>query len=176
MEQEFDEFEEQFLKDYRQKRLEEIRKSVENTPKFGKVKELAKAEFVEAIDSEHPTVTVVIHVYEKGFAACEAMNRCLECLALEYPVVKFCRIRASVAQLSINFAISGIPALLVYKKGELIGNFIQLSDEFGDEFYSTDVESFLVEHGMLPDMTVLQRTIKTDNVEPSDSDSDFGVD
>lgn len=31
LEEEFDEFEEEFLKEYRQKRLEEIRKSVENT-------------------------------------------------------------------------------------------------------------------------------------------------
>lgn len=31
LEKEFDEFEEQFLKDYRQKRLEELRKAVENT-------------------------------------------------------------------------------------------------------------------------------------------------
>lgn len=174
LEKEFDEFEEQFLKDYRQKRLEELRKAVENTPTFGKVKELSKVEFVEAIDSENPLVTVIIHIYEKGMPACDAMNRCLECLALEYPLIKFCRIRASVAQLSINFAISGIPALLVYKKGELIGNFVHLSDEFGDEFYSTDVESFLVEHGMLPDTTMLRKTIRTETGESSDSD--FTVD
>lgn len=176
LEEEFDEFEEEFLKEYRQKRLEEIRKAVETTPKFGKVKELTKEEFVEAIDSECAMVTVVIHVYEKGVVACEAMNRCLECLAQEYPHVKFCRIRASTTHLSINFAISGVPALLIYRKGELIGNFVHLSDEFGDEFYSTDVESFLIEHGMLPDTAILQKTIRTENGEPSDSDSDFGVD
>ena len=42
-------------------------------------------------------------------------------------------------------SVSGVPALLIYKHGELIGNFVRLSDEFGDEFYATDVESFLVE-------------------------------
>jgi len=51
-----------------------------------------------------------------------------------------CSLYASVLQ-----AVSGVPALLVYRKGELIGNFVHLSDEFGDEFYSTDVESFLIE-------------------------------
>ena len=40
----------------------------------------------------------------------------------------------------------GVPALLVYKKGELIGNFLCLSREFGDDFYATDVESFLDEY------------------------------
>ena len=39
----------------------------------------------------------------QGMTACEALNRCLESLASEYPSVKFCRIRASEARLSINF-------------------------------------------------------------------------
>jgi len=48
----------------------------------------------------------------------------------------------------INFvfqAISGVPALLIYKNGGLVGNFVSLGDEFGDEFFPTDVESFLIE-------------------------------
>ena len=35
--------------------------------------------------------------------ACDALNRCLDSLAADYPSVKFCRIRASEARLSINF-------------------------------------------------------------------------
>ena len=42
-------------------------------------------------------------------------------------------------------SISGVPAILVYKGGELLGNFVKLKDEFGDEFTASDVESFLVE-------------------------------
>ena len=41
--------------------------------------------------------------------------------------------------------VSGLPALLVYKEGQLVGNFVKLLDEFGDDFYATDVESFLIE-------------------------------
>lgn len=40
---------------------------------------------------------------------------------------------------------NGVPALLVYKSGNLIGNFVRLTDEFGDEFDDEDVESFLIE-------------------------------
>jgi len=43
-------------------------------------------------------------------------------------------------------AVSGLPALLIYKKGEVIGNFVRLSDEFGDVMYPADVESFLIEY------------------------------
>ena len=39
----------------------------------------------------------------------------------------------------------GVPAILVYKSGELIGNFVRLTDELGEEFYSSDLESFLIE-------------------------------
>ena len=40
---------------------------------------------------------------------------------------------------------SGCPALLAYKNGELIGNFIRMSDDLSEDFFATDVESFLLE-------------------------------
>ena len=39
----------------------------------------------------------------------------------------------------------GLPALLVYKGGQLIGNFVRVSDQLGDDFFAMDVESFLQE-------------------------------
>ena len=39
----------------------------------------------------------------QGMTACDALNRCLDSLAADYPSVKFCRIAASEARLSINF-------------------------------------------------------------------------
>ena len=39
----------------------------------------------------------------------------------------------------------GVPALLVYKGGNMIGNFIRLKEDFGSEFYPGDVENFLIE-------------------------------
>lgn len=39
----------------------------------------------------------------------------------------------------------GVPALLIYKGGDMIGNFIRISDELGDDFFSSDVESILEE-------------------------------
>lgn len=44
----------------------------------------------------------------QGVEACEAMNGCLTCLAKEYPTVKFCRLKASDAQLSGNFVSSPV--------------------------------------------------------------------
>ena len=39
----------------------------------------------------------------------------------------------------------GLPALLVYKSGQIIGNFVKLEDTFGQDFFAVDVESFLIE-------------------------------
>ena len=39
----------------------------------------------------------------------------------------------------------GVPALLVYKGGTLIGNYIRLKEEFGSDFYHGDVENYLIE-------------------------------
>ena len=74
------------------------------------------------------------------------MSRCLACMSREYSNVKFCEIDAVDANMSSQFIRTALPALLVYKSRQVIGNFVRLSDEFdGDEFFAGDVESFLVE-------------------------------
>lgn len=176
--EELGELEDEFLKEYRLKRLEEMRKITENVPKFGKVTQLSKESFVDAIDKESPNVTVIIHIYEEYNPACTAMNGCVMCLAQEYPVVKFCRLKASDSQLSASFAKKGVPALLVYKGGEMIGNFVGLANEFGIDFYANDVEGFLIEHGMLPDkalqpMSSIRGPIQGANKDESDDDCEF---
>ena len=40
---------------------------------------------------------------------------------------------------------SGVPALIVYKGGAVIGNFVRLEDELGDDFCPSDLENFLIE-------------------------------
>ena len=39
----------------------------------------------------------------------------------------------------------GVPALLIYKKGVMVGNFVRMSDEFGEDFFAPEIESFLQE-------------------------------
>lgn len=179
--QELEELDDDFLRQYRQKRIEEMRRALDDVPKFGQVINLDKSSFVDAIDKEKSGVKVIVHVYEDNVEACEAMDGCIKCLAKEYIHIKFCRIKATEARLSKTFSANGVPALLIYKGGDIIGNFIRLSDEFGEDFYATDVESFLQEHGMLPTMELKvirdQNTGEIRGVLPEDEDSDeFDVD
>ncbi|CAG0879375.1 unnamed protein product [Cyprideis torosa] len=67
-------------------------------------------------------------------------------------------------------AADGVPALLIYKGGQLLGNFIRLRDEFGEDFFATDVETFLVSHGFLNDEKLVPPSVGTSGVvdDPSD--------
>ena len=77
--------------------------------------------------------------------------------------------------LSKHFKGSGVPALLIYKGGELMTNFIRFTDSLGEDFYASDLENYLIEHGVLRDKeempAVIKNGIKT-TVNDDDSDSD----
>lgn len=166
-----------FLNEYRLKRLEEMRKSMEMMPTFGKMIDLQSENFVQAIDNENKNVTVIIHLWEHNKKGCDRMNGCLQHLAEEYSMVKFCRITVHEAKLSHRFSVDGIPAFLIYKGGEVVGNFINLNNEFGQEFYPSDVEGFLLEHGFLPDKSAFFgsrpiSSIKSALQDKYDSDDD----
>lgn len=126
-------------------------------------------EYLDAIDKELKTVMIIVHVYENDVQACRSMNHCLKQLAKVYKNVKFCAILGSYAGLSLKFKSEGVPALLVYKGGNMVGNFVRVTDELGSDFVLEDVQGYLVEHGLLEDKTCTPELIKGSNY---DSDSD----
>lgn len=74
----------------------------------------------------------------------------------------------SAAGLSKHFKKEGVPALLVYKNGQVIGNFVRVTDSLGTDFYASDVESFLLEHGMIVDKNCVPTIIKNSTADDSD--------
>lgn len=149
----------EFLKQYTEKRMAEMHQQLGSQPRFGRLVALKDGtEFLEAVDEKH--ANVIVHLYKDQFESCEALTGCLSCLAQDYPQVKFCTLKASSAGVSEHFQASGVPALLVYKRGQLVGNFVRLRDDLGDDFFASDVECFLTEHGMLPDKSLLPSNIR----------------
>ncbi|CAG9793687.1 unnamed protein product [Diatraea saccharalis] len=143
---------EEFLMKYQKQRMQELMSQLQKVPKFGKLITLnSQEEFLNSIDNEDPKVTVIVHIYGTKSVACKTMDGCLQVLAEEYPTIKFCRIGADVTGMSRHFRVEGVPALLVYKGGQIIGNFVQLATELGDDFFANDLERFLIEYGMLPE-------------------------
>lgn len=127
-------------------------------------------EYLDAIDKEYKSVMIIVHVYENDIEACRNMNNCLKQLAKFYKTVKFCAILGSCAGMSKKFKSDGVPALLVYKAGNMVGNFIKVSSELGNDFVAEDVQGYLVEHGILEDKSCTPELIKG---TPYDSDSDW---
>lgn len=145
-----------FLLEFQKKRMAEMLALSGRLPTFGTLINLSTADqLLDAIDNEQKAVTIILHIYDERVSACKVLNNCLEQLAKEYSNVKFCKINGSIAGMSIKFKQHGLPALLIYKNGQVIGNFIRVSDELGDEFFASDVESFLIEHALLPDKTCI---------------------
>ncbi|XP_057328993.1 phosducin-like protein [Microplitis mediator] len=160
--------EDDFLLEYQKQRMKEMLANASKL-QFGTLVNLSSAdEFLKAIDNEDKSVTIVVHIYEKNVPGCDAMNGSLISLAQEYPAIKFCNILGSTAGLSKHFKKRGVPALLVYKNGQVIGNFINVSDTLGTDFYASDVESFLLENGIIVDKNCVPKIIANSNDDDSD--------
>ena len=155
----------EFFQEYLKKRLDEMQKKVVSLPRFGKVVELTTETYLNEIDNENPNVTIIIHIYDQKITECKTMNNCLDDIASQYPIVKCCKVRSSEINLTDKFRKLGCPALLIYKNKELIGNFVKMADEFGDEFVTSDVENFLIEQGFLPSEDIISKIRGTENQE-----------
>ncbi|KAK0147501.1 Phosducin-like protein [Merluccius polli] len=175
---------EDFLQHYRMQRIEQMRRQLCRGKRFAQVFELASGEdFLEALDKEDKSTLVMIHIYEPDVAGCSAMHGSLLCLAQEYPLVKFCSVRSAAISTSALFRGSALPALLVYKAGDLIGNFVRVTDQLGEDFFAVDVEALLQEYGMLPDKAAaaVPKTIRNGAIVQhlrgdDDDDSDLDID
>ncbi|XP_066151148.1 phosducin-like protein [Euwallacea fornicatus] len=165
-------YNDEFLLKYQKHRIQEMLHQTNLQKKFGNLYFLRDTqEFLNAVDKEEKTVTVVIHIYEEHVEACRTMNQCLKQLSKIYNSVKFCAISASQVGVSRAFKVEGVPALLVYKAGNIIGNFVKLSNEIGNQFEIEDVQGYLVEHGLLEDKSLKPALIRSSNPDDSE-DSD----
>ncbi|XP_055854804.1 phosducin-like protein [Episyrphus balteatus] len=143
---------EDFLQQFQKKRMAEMMQQCGHLQKFGKVFHLTShEEFLNAVEKENKHITIIIHIYDRSLSACATLNKCLDTLAQDYQIIKFAKICSSVAGMSRDFRAKGLPALLVYKANNLIGNFVRITDDLSDDFFPSDLESFLVENGMIVD-------------------------
>ncbi|KAM6219543.1 phosducin [Rhynchocyon petersi] len=143
------------LRKYRRQCMQDMHQKLSFGPRYGFLYELETGEqFLKTIEKEQKITTIVVHIYEDGVKGCDALNNSLTCLAVEYPMVKFCKIKASNTGAGDRFSSDVLPTLLVYKGGELISNFVSVSEQFAEEFFAGDVESFLNEYGLLPEREI----------------------
>ncbi|KAG8517297.1 phosducin, partial [Galemys pyrenaicus] len=150
-----DKEDENCLRKYRRQCMQDMHQKLSFGPRYGFVYELETGEqFLETIEKEQKVTTIVVHIYEDGLKGCDALNSSLSCLAVEYPMVMFCKIKASNTGATDRFSADVLPTLLIYKGGELISNFISVAEQFAEKFFAGDVESFLNEYGLLPERQI----------------------
>ncbi|XP_068104213.1 phosducin-like protein isoform X2 [Hyperolius riggenbachi] len=173
-----EEEDEEFLQQYRKQRIEEMKKQLIHSQLFKQVFDINSGEeFLDTVDKEQKNILVIILIYEDDIPGAEAANGSIICLAAEYTGVKFCRVKSSLLGTSAKFTKNALPALLVYKSGELIGNFVRITDQLGDDFFAVELEAFLHECSLLPEKDLVRTSICNPSVQCYDSDdSDLDID
>lgn len=155
--------EEEFLQSYIQKRMKEmLTNQVQSTKRYGEMVELLNGDdYLLAIDNQDDKNSiVVIVIHEKFSSACKNVVTAAREVSRDYPHVKFCSIEATTVGLSRHFKVGGVPAILTYKNGELLASFVRITDTLGDDFYPSDLESFLIENGVLVDKDLVPTVVR----------------
>lgn len=116
-----DEEEERLFEEYRRQRMAEML-AKQNRAKFGEVKEITKADWVQEVNQAGEGIWVVIHVYKQGIPLCNLVNQYLSNLARKFPETKFLK---SVSTVCIpNYPDKNLPTLFVYCDNDLKKQFV----------------------------------------------------
>jgi len=140
----------EFMIQYRQKRLLELKRIAGRT-RYGKLFQIGVNQFVDAIDKEDSRTAVIIHLFQPYHEQCKLMNQYLMVLAEKYRLAKFLCIISTEAD--PNFDEIALPTLLCYRNKELIANLVRVTDELNTMdngmFDIEDLENLLLERKAL---------------------------
>ncbi|XP_023535516.1 phosducin-like protein 3 [Cucurbita pepo subsp. pepo] len=112
-----------FLQEYRKKRLVEIREAAKIS-KFGSVNPISGSDFVREVSQAPSDVWVVVILYKEGIQECDVLMNCLQELATRYPATKFVKIIST--DCIPNYPDCNLPTLLVYNNGAVKANYVGL--------------------------------------------------
>jgi len=174
-----DDFEDDFLEQYKKKRLEEI-KNLSMRPQYGDVREISKQDYINEVNNAPKDVYVILHLHQDYVDVSGRLNMIFEELAKAYKTYKFLRIRAD--RCIENFPDTKVPTVIIYYNGELKHNIVKIDKEIGALSFGS-VEKFLKKIQVLPKgendeeyddygKFMLRRNVKERDADRSDSDED----
>ena len=123
-----DDEDEEILKIYEARRLAEL-KELAQKPKFGKVFELRKQDYIAEVTNAPPGVSVVLHLYQNYNESSNILAKIFDNLATKHIFTKFMRIVAT--NCIENYKDEDVPGVIVYRDGKLVKNFIPATYYFG---------------------------------------------
>ncbi|ORX54637.1 hypothetical protein BCR36DRAFT_8911 [Piromyces finnis] len=116
----------EFMIQYRQKRLTELKRIAGRT-RYGTLYQIGVNQFVDAIDNEDSRTAVIIHLFQPHNEQCKLLNQYLIVLAEKYRLAKFLCIISTEAD--PNFDEIALPTLLCYRNKELVANLVRVTDD-----------------------------------------------
>jgi hypothetical protein len=116
------------IKQYKEKRMQEM-KEFALKPKFGKVIELRKQDYVAEVTNAPKDVYVVLLLYQTYVENSNVLSKIFDFLSSKFPLVKFMRIVATNCVENYNDV--DVPGVLVYLNEKLVRQFIPASYYFG---------------------------------------------
>jgi len=176
-----DDFEDDFLEQYKKKRMDEI-KNLAGKHKYGESREISKQDYVNEVTNAPKDVFVILHLHQDYVEVSCRLDMIFQQLAKAYPYHKFLRIRAD--RCIENFPDTKVPAIIVYYNGELKSNIVRLDKELKSMTYG-NVENFFKTLSVFPKTEddnnedeqdygkfLLRRNVKDRDADRSDSDED----
>ncbi len=133
-----------FMREFREKRLNELRVQTAALPTFGLVRDLESSDrFLCEVDEEDRRVFVVVHLFEPSVLSCIRMNRILDEIAHTWPHVKFLRMHASRHEIEVDRMT--LPILTLYRAGETVAVHAGITADLGQHFKKDDIDWLLEE-------------------------------
>ena len=131
-----DDSDDEFIKKFRHQRLTQLQQNQSAAPSsslpptFSLLTSVSPEEYVQLVDSIDPRVFLVVHLYEASIQHCRMLHSTLEKVAQSMDWAKFIQVQALEASPTLDTIC--LPALLVYKRGELVHNLVRFM-EFNPE-------------------------------------------
>ncbi|XP_069061949.1 phosducin-like protein 2 [Pleurodeles waltl] len=170
-EDEFDEDDERAIEQYRQQRLLEW-KYLQKTKVFGELTEIPGDQYINEVTNAREGTWVVIHLYRSGIPMCTVVDTHLGVLARKFPETKF--LKANVNSCIPNYHDTYLPTVIVYKNGQIMGQYIGLNECGGMHLKVEELEWKLTEVGAIcSDMEKDNRKEIDEKMEPSIRSTSF---
>ena len=127
-----------FLKQFRNQRLSELKQQQRSTtslpPKalFGSLITVTPEEYVKLVDNMNNINTdyyLIVHLYESSIQQCQILHSTLDKLASSSWMEHVQFIEVNALDANSNLDTICLPAILIYKRGELIHNVVRFTDD-----------------------------------------------
>ena len=161
--------------------MEELKERTEGKKKFGFVKEINKQEYVREVNEAEKGTNVVLLLYENQNEISLKLAAILDEMSIKHRHVKFVKIEAR--KCVENFKEEHVPAIFVYRDGEMVSQYLQVGAVLGGKKISFDIVEFFLARNKLVESELdedprdklfkIKRKHKNDDESSSEDDREY---